>query len=67
MSRPDQGAISALWAGLAPDARDPKWQQGSYFTEAKEEGKETEEARDQEVSFCQRHRLRGRTRGSDTD
>lgn len=52
MSRPDQGAISALWAGTAPNARDPKWKQGSYFTEAEEEGKETSEADDQEASFA---------------
>ena len=51
MSRPDQGAISALWAGIAPDARDPKWKQGSYFTEASEDGKPTAESEDQEVSF----------------
>lgn len=50
MSRPDQGAISALWAGTAPDARMGGYEQGSYFTEAKEEGKETNEAQDQEVS-----------------
>jgi hypothetical protein len=50
MSRPDQGAISALWASVAPDARSEEYENGSYFTEAKEKGEETEEARDQEVS-----------------
>lgn len=54
-SRPDQGAISALWAGTSPALRDtsdtgtPVWTNGSYFTEAEEEGQESSEASDQEV------------------
>lgn len=50
MSRPDQGAISALWAGTSPQLREVgKWVNGSYFTEAEEEGKESAEGSDQEM------------------
>lgn len=51
MSTPDQGSISALWAGTSPELREEgKWKNGSYFTEARENGKESAEASDQEVS-----------------
>jgi len=53
MSTPDQGSISALWAGTSPELREEgKWKNGSYFTEAQEEGKESAEASDQEVSYA---------------
>lgn len=56
MSRPDQGAISALWAGVSGQLRteSDKFENGSYFTEADEEGGETKEASDQEVSLSVR-------------
>ncbi|GAA6033242.1 hypothetical protein JCM8097_003012 [Rhodosporidiobolus ruineniae] len=49
MKTPDDGALSALWAATAPDARDPKYPNGSYFTNPKEPGGETSEADDQEL------------------
>ncbi|SCV72209.1 BQ2448_4903 [Microbotryum intermedium] len=50
MSRPDQGAISTLWAGMSPSLREEgKYENGSYFNEAENEGGETSEAQDQEL------------------
>ena len=50
MRRPDQGSLSALWAGVAPAARAAKWTNGTYFTDPQELGKESKEGSDQEVS-----------------
>lgn len=47
--KPDDGALSMLWAAAAKDARDLKYPNGSYFTNPKELGKETAAANDQEV------------------
>ncbi|ORY84742.1 hypothetical protein BCR35DRAFT_290319 [Leucosporidium creatinivorum] len=50
MSTPDQGSISALWSGTSPELREEgKWKNGSYFTEARENGKESAEASDQDL------------------
>lgn len=51
MRRPDQGSISALWALVAPDARSPDWPNGSYFTDAKQFGQRSNEAKDQKVGL----------------
>ncbi|KAM0791825.1 hypothetical protein ACM66B_004084 [Microbotryomycetes sp. NB124-2] len=47
MRRPDQGAQSALWAGLSDEVN--KYDNGTYFSEADEDGKETSEANDPEL------------------
>lgn len=49
MRRPDQGSLSALWSGVAVEARDEKWENGTYFTDPGEVGHETSEGHDQEV------------------
>ncbi|BGP50833.1 hypothetical protein JCM10450v2_006759 [Rhodotorula kratochvilovae] len=50
MRAPDDGALSTIWATTAPDARDPEqFENGSYFTDPTQEGKETSEASDQEL------------------
>ncbi|GAA5900915.1 hypothetical protein JCM6882_005977 [Rhodosporidiobolus microsporus] len=49
MKTPSDGALSALWAATAPDARDPKYPNGSYFTSPQQPGGETSEADDQEL------------------
>ena len=51
MRAPDDGALSALWAGLAPEARSEKYENGTYFSNPDQDGKETNEAKDQEVSL----------------
>ncbi|KAK4046927.1 hypothetical protein OIV83_005718 [Microbotryomycetes sp. JL201] len=48
MRRPDQGAISALWAGLSEGAV-KSYDNGTYFSEVDEDGEETSEAQDQEL------------------
>lgn len=49
MRAPDDGALSALWAATASDARD-KFESGTYFSNPDQDGKETNEAKDQRVS-----------------
>ncbi|GAA5847117.1 hypothetical protein JCM9279_002696 [Rhodotorula babjevae] len=49
MRAADEGALSALWAATAPDARDPKYENGTYFTDPAQKGGETSEASDQEL------------------
>ncbi|KAK4699834.1 hypothetical protein P7C70_g6420, partial [Phenoliferia sp. Uapishka_3] len=49
MRRPDQGSLSALWALVAPDARSPDWENGSYFTDPKQLGGPSNESQDQEL------------------
>ncbi|GAA5821783.1 hypothetical protein JCM11251_001022 [Rhodosporidiobolus azoricus] len=49
MKIPSDGALSALWATVAPEARDPKYPNGSYFTNPQQLGGETKEADDQEL------------------
>ncbi|GAA5972519.1 hypothetical protein JCM11641_001881 [Rhodosporidiobolus odoratus] len=49
MKSPDDGALSALWAATSPEARDPKYPNGSYFTNPEQLGGETSEADDQEL------------------
>ena len=44
---PDHGALCALWAAVAPEAAN--YDQGSYFTDPKEIGKEIEEGNDHEL------------------
>lgn len=39
---PEHGALCALWAATAPDAR--KYDDGTYFTDPREEGKEISQA-----------------------
>lgn len=47
---PDQGALSALWASVAPDTLDEsKYPNGSYFSDPKVLGQESNEGKDQEV------------------
>lgn len=48
-SKPSSGALSALWAGLAPDARSAEYENGSYVSNPKQVGGETNEAKDQEL------------------
>ncbi|GAA6016804.1 hypothetical protein JCM10207_003257 [Rhodosporidiobolus poonsookiae] len=49
MKTPNDGALSALWAATAPEARDPKYPQGSYFTNPAQPSEATEEGDDQEL------------------
>ncbi|GAA5985326.1 hypothetical protein JCM10908_002623 [Rhodotorula pacifica] len=49
MRSPDQGALSLVWAAVAPEARDNKYSNGTYFDDPAHEGGETNEARDQEL------------------
>ncbi|GAA5940059.1 hypothetical protein JCM3775_003266 [Rhodotorula graminis] len=49
MRAADEGALSALWAATAPDARDPKYENGTYFSDPAQKGGETSEASDQEL------------------
>lgn len=44
---PEHGALSTLWAAVAPDAAD--YESGSYFTDPKELGKESNKASDPEL------------------
>ena len=47
---PDQGALSALWASVAPDTLDEsKYPYGSFFSDPKVLGQESNEGKDQEV------------------
>lgn len=49
---PDQGSLSILWASFATDARDAsKYPNGSYFSDPKTLGGESNEGKDQEVSL----------------
>lgn len=51
MRNPSDGALSAIWAGLCPEARNPeKYENGTYFSDPDKDGKESNEAKDQEVS-----------------
>lgn len=55
---PDQGSLSILWASVAEDARDAsKYENGSYFSDPKVIGGESNEGKDQEVSFYCRELL----------
>ncbi|GAA5938615.1 uncharacterized protein JCM15063_005370 [Sporobolomyces koalae] len=50
MRAPDDGALSALWAGTAPEARNnEKYDNGTYFSNPDQDGGETSEAKDQEL------------------
>ncbi|TNY18496.1 hypothetical protein DMC30DRAFT_52261 [Rhodotorula diobovata] len=50
MRASDEGALSALWAATAPEARDSsKYANGSYFSDPAQPGSETSEASDQEL------------------
>ncbi|GAA6059338.1 hypothetical protein JCM10212_005918 [Sporobolomyces blumeae] len=49
MAAPDSGALSALWAGLGPEARSDKFENGSYFAKSNADGGETNEAQDPEL------------------
>lgn len=49
MRSPDQGALSLLWAAVAPEARDNKYKNGSYFDDAGHLGSESKESNDPEV------------------
>ncbi|KAL8291739.1 hypothetical protein RQP46_001997 [Phenoliferia psychrophenolica] len=49
MRRPDQGALSALWALVAPDARDSVYENGTYFSDPKQLGQRSNEAKDQNL------------------
>ncbi|GAA5860781.1 hypothetical protein JCM1840_001962 [Sporobolomyces johnsonii] len=50
MRAPDDGALSALWAATAPEARNgDKFHNGDYFSNPGQEGGETNEAKDQEL------------------
>lgn len=53
MRKPDDGALSILWAATAKDARGP-YPNGQYFTDPNEIGKETAQANDLEVSLLLR-------------
>jgi len=48
MRAPDDGALSVLWAATAPAARE-KYESGTYFSNPDQNGKETNEAKDQQV------------------
>ncbi|GAA6020429.1 hypothetical protein JCM11491_000241 [Sporobolomyces phaffii] len=48
MRAPDDGALSVLWAATAPEARQ-KYASGTYFSNPDQDGKETNEAKDQEM------------------
>ena len=41
MRRPDQGSLSAIWAGVAPEAREGQFENGTYCSDPDEKGKET--------------------------
>ncbi|GAA5952301.1 hypothetical protein JCM21900_000479 [Sporobolomyces salmonicolor] len=50
MRAPDDGALSALWAATAPEARNSdKFKNGDYFSNPGQEGGESNEAKDQEL------------------
>ncbi|GAA6018724.1 hypothetical protein JCM8202_002211 [Rhodotorula sphaerocarpa] len=49
MRSPDQGALSLLWAAVAPEARDNKYKNGSYFDDAGHLGSESKESNDPEL------------------
>ncbi|GAA5980371.1 hypothetical protein JCM5350_000962 [Sporobolomyces pararoseus] len=48
MRAPDDGALSMLWAATAPEARE-KYESGTYFSNPDQDGKETNEASDQQL------------------
>ncbi|GAA5953678.1 hypothetical protein JCM3765_006935 [Sporobolomyces pararoseus] len=48
MRAPDDGALSILWASTASEARE-KYESGTYFSNPDQDGKETNEAKDQEL------------------
>ncbi|GAA6054440.1 hypothetical protein JCM3770_007217 [Rhodotorula araucariae] len=49
MRAADEGALSHLWAATAPEARDPQYENGTYFSDPAQKGSETSEASDQEL------------------
>ncbi|GAA5905516.1 uncharacterized protein JCM6883_005355 [Sporobolomyces salmoneus] len=48
MRAPDDGALSVLWASTSKDARE-KYESGTYFANPDQDGKETNEAKDQQL------------------
>lgn len=49
MRTPEQGAMSILWSAVAEDARLPKYENGTYFTDPNELGMESSESKDEEL------------------
>lgn len=48
MRTPEHGSLSLLWASVAPEASE--YEQGTYFTDPKEPGKETSQGKDMDLA-----------------